>query len=189
MSSPTSDPMADNQSAKPEAAAPAPEASGGGKKKLVLIGLLAGGILAGATLGFFVVGPMFVGAPDAHAATADSTSHDEGDDEGEHKEGEGATSLHVMENVVLNPAGSGGTRFLMMGAVFEAKDAAVVGELKARDAEARDVVLRVMGSKSVDELAETSNRERLKAELIDSMNVLFKKGAIRRVYFPQFVIQ
>jgi flagellar FliL protein len=182
--------MAENKSApETEQAAPSAEAGGGGKKKLVLIGVLAGGIIAGVALGLFVVGPMFVGAPDAHAAATDSTSQEEEGNDGEHKEGEGATSLHVMENVVLNPAGSGGTRFLMMGAVFEAKDAAIVNELKARDAEARDVVLRVMGAKSVDELAETSNRERLKAELIDSMNVLFKKGAIRRVYFPQFVIQ
>jgi flagellar protein FliL len=185
---PLSDPMSETKPAAEEGAS-AP-ATGGGKKKLVLISILVGGLVAGTALGLFVVGPKFVGAPEAHAATTDSTEHEDGEAEGgEDGEGGAESSLHVIENIVLNPARSGGTRFLMMGAAFEAKDGAVVNQLKARDAETRDVVLRVMGAKTVDELAETSNRERLKAELIDSMNVLFKKGAIRRVYFPQFVIQ
>lgn len=47
-----------------------------------------------------------------------------------------------------------------------------------------------MGARSVEELAEMSNREVLKRELADSLAAFFKdKKAIRRVYFPQFVIQ
>jgi flagellar FliL protein len=78
----------------------------------------------------------------------------------------------------------------MLAAALEFSDAAMVEETKARDAEVRDIVLRVMGARTVEELSEMSNREAIKKELADSLGTLFKKKkAIRRIYFPQFVIQ
>ncbi len=67
-----------------------------------------------------------------------------------------------------------------------------VEEIKSRDSEVRDVILRVMGSKTVEELSDMSHREAIKEELADSLGTLFKKAKkkpIHRVYFPQFVIQ
>ena len=78
----------------------------------------------------------------------------------------------------------------MLAAAIELADAALVEEMKTRDAEARDIVLRVMGARTVEELTEMSNRENLKQQLADSLGTLFKKKKqIRRIYFPQFVIQ
>lgn len=189
---------------------PAAPAEGGeapaksGPKGVVLIGALVGSLLIGGAGGVFAVGPMlakksgYVVAP--HAA-GDSTAT-EGGAAGEHggeaaagehggKEGEaGAGNLHLVDNLVMNPAGSGGSRFLMLAAAIEFADAAQVEETKARDAEVRDIILRVMGAKTVEQLSEMVNREGIKQELADSLGTLFKKKkAIRRIYFPQFVIQ
>jgi flagellar FliL protein len=124
-----------------------------------------------------------------HADSASATTEGEGG--GEKKEGkEGAAStMYVIDNVILNPAGSGGTRFLMLATAIDAKDAAVVEEMKQRDAETRDVLLRVMGSKTVEQLSDMQFREGIKKEVADSLGALFKKGAIRRIFFPQYVIQ
>ena len=175
-----------------------------GPKGAVLIGALVGALLLGSAAGLFAVGPMIVKksgyavVPGAHgAAEGDSAGGGGGreaaaaGDHGGAKEGESAaSSLHLIDNLVLNPAGSGGARFLMLAAAIELADAALVEEMKTRDAEARDIVLRVMGARTVEELTEMSNRENLKQQLADSLGTLFKKKKqIRRIYFPQFVIQ
>jgi flagellar FliL protein len=96
----------------------------------------------------------------------------------------------MMENLVLNPAGSNGTRFLMAAVAAELKDEKVKEDMTARDAELRDAVLRLLGERTVDQLSDVTMREELKKQLTDSLNSrLGMKGAIKRVYFPQFVIQ
>ncbi len=90
---------------------------------------------------------------------------------------------------MLNPAESGGTRFLLLTISFELKNAELAETMKARDAELRDAVLASLGGKSVEQLAEMSAREALKEELRDVAARLFRAGAVKRVYFPQFVIQ
>ena len=165
----------------------------------VLIGALAGSLALGAAAGLLAIGPMVAKKSGyvsvAHAAAGQvSEGEGEGADGGDHGdaegEGESASTLHLIDNLVLNPAGSGGSRFLMLAAALEFSDAKAIDEIKARDSEARDVVLRVLGARTVEELAEMSNREALKKELADSLGTLFgKRKAIRRVYFPQFVIQ
>jgi flagellar protein FliL len=178
--------MADQEEA-PAATEEAPVKSG--PKGFVLIGVLVLSLLAGGAGGAFMVGPMIARKSgyltDSSAVHGDSAASGEG-----HGEAAGA-NLHLIDNLVLNPAGSGGSRFLMMAAAVEVKDASMVEELKSRDAEARDIVLRVMGGKTVEMLSRMTYRDSLKAELADSLGTLFAKdpAAIRRIYFPQFVIQ
>ncbi len=71
----------------------------------------------------------------------------------------------TIDNLVLNPSGSGGTRHLMLSVAVEVKDDADAEQMKARDAEVRDAVLHVLGSKTVDELADIAARDSLKLEL------------------------
>ena len=125
----------------------------------------------------------------AEAATTEAESGDEehGSENGEKKAG---NTVHMMENLVLNPAASNGTRFLMAAVAAEVKDEKVKEEMTARDAELRDAVLRILGDRTVDQLADMSLRDGLKKELVDSLNArLASKTAVKRVYFPQFVIQ
>lgn len=115
---------------------------------------------------------------------------------GEHAPAEGgggSANLHLVDNLVLNPSGSGGTRFLMLSAAIEFRESAMVDQFKARDAEVRDLVLRVVGARTVEQLSEMSLREQIRKEVTDSLAGLIpkkvRKRAITRVYFPQFVIQ
>lgn len=167
-----------------------------GASKLMLILAVVGGLAAGAAGGAFAVGPLVAQKLVPHAATpADSARSAEAGEE-EHgeegKEGEGAAKpVHTIDNLVLNPAESGGQRFLLLTIAFELKDAATLDALKARDAELRDAVLQSVGAKSVEFLADMAHRDSLKTELKAVAGKLFpdKKGVIRRIYFPQFVIQ
>lgn len=150
--------------------------------KLVMIGGLAAGVTLGSVAGLFVLGPKFAPTP-AHAA-AKAVKHDSTDI----KKAE-AAPIYQMDNLVLNPAGSGGTRFLLLSVALEVKDAGTSDMLKGHDAEMRDAILRLFGSKTVDQVSEASSREELRGEVLAELNKMLPAGSIRRVYFPQFVIQ
>jgi flagellar FliL protein len=96
---------------------------------------------------------------------------------------------HSVDNLVLNPAGTGGARFLMVTATFELKDGGVGQQMKDHDAEVRDRILGVLGRKTIDQLSDVSQREALKKEVLEGVSPLFAKGSILKVFFAQFVIQ
>jgi flagellar FliL protein len=159
---------------------------------VLVIASLLGGLVVGALGGSFALGPMLakkLAAPaSAEAATTEDKSDEEhGSEKGEKKAG---STVHMMENLVLNPAGSNGTRFLMAAVAAEVKDEKTKEEMLGRDAELRDAILRILGERTVDQLADMNLRDALKKQLADSLNArLASKSAIKRVYFPQFVIQ
>jgi len=167
------------------------------KSTLPLVLALVLGLGAGAASGLFVVGPALAKgispepAPRAHGKKADDSTDASASESGA-KDGKGgpAKQVYTLDNLVLNPAESGGTRFLLLSVTFETTNAALVEDMKARDAELRDAVLVTLGAKTVDQLADMRSREVLKAELTAATKKLFnKKNVVLRVYFPQFVIQ
>lgn len=166
----------------PESETEAPPAKKSGK--LLLVGGLAAGVTLGSTMGFLVLGPKLAPSP-AHAAAKSAAARDSA----ERAKRAEPSPIYQMDNLVLNPAGSGGTRFLLLSVALEVKDAATAEELKGHDAEMRDAILRLFGAKTVDQVAEASAREALRSEVNAALSKLLPAGAIRRVYFPQFVIQ
>jgi flagellar protein FliL len=143
---------------------------------VVAIPLLA--VAMGGAVGTRVIGPVVVHRMHAAAAAKAKLAP-----------AAPAGAMHLIENLVLNPAGTGGTRFLMVSVAIETKDAATNDAMNQRDAEVRDVILQLLGSKTVDQLADVTQRGALREELLDRLRTLFPSGAIRQIYFPQFVIQ
>lgn len=133
-----------------------------------------------------------------HAEGEDGEGHgdeEEGEEGGEEKKKDdhapaGPPAVYTVADMVLNPAGSGGQRFVMLSVAMEAKDSATVAMLEARDPEIRDAILALVGGKTVEQLAEVTAREPLKAEIMATVaKITKKKKAVKRVSFPQFVIQ
>jgi flagellar FliL protein len=171
-----------------ETAAPA------SKPKLpLLIGMVAVGLAVGGGTGAAFLGPMVakklgkeVAPVVAHADSAGA--EDEAAAEDSTAEG-AATPVHLLENLVLNPAGSGGSRFLLLTVAMEVGSAKAAEDFKNRDAELRDIILTSLGTKSVDELTDISKREAFKKELHTAVTARFGKKAVKSLYFPQFVVQ
>lgn len=169
------------QAAPAPAAADAPPAKGG--SKLIIIGAVAGLVLGGA-VGAFVLGPKMSPAAPAAAeehAPAGGGEHGEG--------GANAVSVHAIENLVINPANTNGSRFLLITTAIVVKDEAALEQVSGRDAEVRDRVVDLLGGKSIEELGDPSRREGLKADLAAAIGALFPEGTVKRVLLPQFVIQ
>jgi flagellar FliL protein len=175
-------------------AAPAPT---GLKAKLPLAAAVVIGLAIGAGSGAIIVGPMAANtmgyATPAPAGGGDHAADEHADEGDEHAEGDSSSgappAVMTLENLVLNPAGSGGSRFLLLTVSMECKDADAVTTLQARDAELRDVVLSSLGQKSVDELADIAGRDVIKEQLAAALNERFGAKTVVRVYFPQYVVQ
>jgi flagellar protein FliL len=183
---------------------------------LALVGLGGGGFLGAKVVGPKLTADLMANLTPAELAAHTPKKKAASDDEegdGEHAEGEevaegdeehaekpaegggehgppGPPPVYSISDLVLNPAGSGGTRFLMLSVAFDMKDSTGVDLLKQRDAEIKDAVLALVGAKTVEQLAEVSAREPLKVEIKDLVaKIVKKKKIIKRVSFPQFVIQ
>jgi flagellar FliL protein len=178
--------MSDTETQPPESEA---KPSGVAKARLPLIALAAVGLAVGAGTGALLVGPVLARKlGKAPPVTADSLSADSSE---AHAEGnsETAPSVHLLENLVLNPAGSGGSRFLLLSIAIECKDAEILSSMEVRDAELRDIILTSLGNKTVDALTDVNGRERIKSEIQTAIDERFGKKAVSRIYFPQFVVQ
>lgn len=142
-------------------------------------------LLVGAGAGALFGGPLLAERNGGAAAVA---AHAVGEPR-EDAPPESPRVLHVVDNLVLNPAGSRGTRFLIATAAFEIRDEALVEVMERRDPEIRDLLVQTLAAKTVDELSDVEVRGSLRKEVGDAVGALLPRDALGRVYFPQFVIQ
>ena len=168
------------------AQAPAPKKKG---KLLVIAGivvvLLAGG--GGAAAFFMKKG-------DAHAEAADAD-----EDDGEHdakaakkkkkKKAEGAPVFVTLEPFTVNLADTEADRLAQVAVVFEAGDKKVDEAVKAQMPAVRNAILLLLSSKTGRELLTLEGKEKLAAQIAETVNKRLDGGAIEAVHFSQFIVQ
>ena len=147
-----------------------------GKRNLII--LAVAGLVAGTAAGLFGVGPILA-KKKAEKAVVEHTPEPKG----------GAAITNKIENIVLNPAGTNGQRFLMVTAAFQVKDAETDALMKEHEAEIRDHMLALLSKKTVEDLTDPLQRDPIKKEVLDAVSPMFPKGAILKVLFTQFVVQ
>jgi flagellar protein FliL len=160
------------------------------KKPLVLVLILAASIVVGGAVGVFVAVPLLVGNPPAAMASGevaeDSVASPSRSSRGSR---DAPPILFTIDNMVLNPRGTGGSRFLMVTTAFEVSDTRVLEQMRLRELEIRDHLLRTYGARTVEDLADLEQRDALREQVRTAIELLLHRGAIERVYLPQFVIQ
>ncbi|MBW3630477.1 MAG: flagellar basal body-associated FliL family protein [Gemmatimonadetes bacterium] len=176
-----------NDSPEPELDAPAAKT-----KRLPLVIALTVGLTVGALAGSLVVGPLVAEGDPAAKCACEAEGAEKAGEHGAAVDSHGnpvAKPTYTVENLVLNPAQSGGSRFLVLSISFSVKDSATVSKMTGRDAELRDIILKVLGSKTVPQLTDMAARPAIKAEVRAHAGRLFGEKTITDVFFPQWVIQ
>lgn len=180
--------MAEAKESEEEQAAAAPAAKSGMAKMLPLLGGIIGGIALGGVLGFTLLGPKLSHkAAPVHAADSASVARKDGGPEA--KKGDAPPAIYQIDNLVMNPAGSGGSHFLLMSVALQLKDASSLETIKGRDAELRDAILRLFSRKTSDQISDIAARDQFGVELMGVLDKMFGAGTVAKIYFPQFVIQ
>jgi flagellar basal body-associated protein FliL len=189
--------MSETKSAAEPEAAPASDAVVPAPAKLpawMLPAIVLGTLVAGGGVGALVVGPpvatMLGGQPAvAHDAGAGEDAHSGNHKGGGHGAKDSKKPLLTLENIIVNPAGSASTRFLMASIAFELPDSRTETALREQEVALRDLVIGTLGSRTLEQLSQPGARDSVRFALGEAIKPLVGKHKTVRVYLTQFVLQ
>lgn len=98
-------------------------------------------------------------------------------------------SITPIADVIVNPLATSGTRYLCTTVAFEAVVPAVGEEIKTREHQIRDMLIEILGGRTVEELSNLTVREQIREEIKNNVNGLLQSGQVTGVYFANFVLQ
>lgn len=168
--------------------------SGKGPNKLIVFGGLGLGVVViGVALALFVIKPMMSGSDDG-AEAANTTekvqSHAEKPkSEKRDSHGEATSMIYAVKDIVVNPAGTGGTRFLSVSFGFELGSTELVSEFTERDPLVRDALITILSSKTVAQLTDPKQKEITRYQVKKRLEKLMDTDDINGVYYTDFVLQ
>lgn len=185
--------MSDAQEKTAAAAPGAPPAAAAAKGPAlpVLAAAVALALGAGGALGALALAPLVTGpraAAPAHAEEDDAEGEHAAPKKGKHGE-EARLPVHRLDNLIVNPAGSQGQRFLMTTVAIEVASEKDLERLRLRDLQLRDEVVAVLGRETLESLTAPGGRDSLRDRLAAAVRPFVSKRARPRVYLPQFVVQ
>jgi flagellar FliL protein len=100
-----------------------------------------------------------------------------------------AKSIFVVKDIIVNPAGTNGTRFLLTTVGFEINGVEREKEFEKKEVQVRDVLNTVLTSKGLDDLVRPEQREALRKEIFQKVAEMLPAGTLSNVYFSKFIIQ
>lgn len=155
-------------------------------RKLVVAVIVVSSLL-GAVVGGGVVAPR-VAVGSAAEAHKNQNQSEGGHGGGGHGQ-EGGGNIVEFENVIVNPAGSDGLRFLMATVAFDVSSSEEQDFLRERKLQIRDRVTSVLEAQTIEMLTAHGARDSLKVLLRHVLVGFVDEAAPVRVYIPHFVIQ
>jgi flagellar FliL protein len=105
------------------------------------------------------------------------------------EQAEHPVNIFVVKDIIVNPAGTNGTRFLLTTIGFEVSTPEAQKELERKEVQVRDVLNSILTSKGLDELVSVEQRETLRVEISQKVSEMVKSGSLANVYFSKFIIQ
>lgn len=102
---------------------------------------------------------------------------------------EKATPSYEFSNVVVNLAGTMGTRYLKTTFLVTGPDAGIKGIFDAEKPRLTDVTLNVLSSLTLADLEEPGAKNVLREKLVAAYNHALGRKVAGQVYFSDFVIQ
>ncbi|MCX6139023.1 MAG: flagellar basal body-associated FliL family protein [Ignavibacteriales bacterium] len=101
----------------------------------------------------------------------------------------GEQKVFVIKDIIVNPAGTNGTRYLLTTVGIAVSSAELEKELTNKEVMVRDALNTILASKQLAELSDNSFKESLKKEIEQKVNTMLESGKVTSVYFSKFIIQ
>lgn len=114
---------------------------------------------------------------------------DEKKSKGGHGEGAEASGMVDLGDLVVNPAGTGGRRYLKVKVSLELSDPEFAGAIESRSPQLRDRIIRELTSRTLSELTDPVAKDEMKATMLDEINHILGEDAVDNLYFTEYVIQ
>jgi len=97
--------------------------------------------------------------------------------------------MFPLDTFTVNLLSDSGRRYLKVQMNLELDDEQLAAELESKTAVVRDVVIRMLSSKTLEEISTAKGKDKLKEQITDQLNLRLRDGNIRNVYFTEFVVQ
>jgi flagellar protein FliL len=97
--------------------------------------------------------------------------------------------MFPLELFTVNLLSESGRRYLKVEMNLELEGEELAVELEKKKPVLRDVIIRILSSKSLEEISTVKGKESLKEQIVSELNQRTKDGKIKNVYFVDFVVQ
>ena len=171
------------------------EAPKGGKKKMIIIIAVAAVVLIGGGVGAFLAlggkkpaedGASEEGGEGEEAAAEGEGGKEHGEEGGEHG-GPAAPAVMPLETFIVNLQVKGS--FLKTTLQLEFAEPELPPTAEADTPKIRDTIIRILSSKSAQDLLSAEGKEKAREEIRDGINELLGGEDVTQVYFTEFIIQ
>lgn len=97
--------------------------------------------------------------------------------------------LYPLDTFTVNLKSDSGRRYLKVTMSLELEGDELSMELDAKSAVLRDRIIRILSSKTLEEISSKKGKQKVSQQIMDTLNSMITDGRIKGIYFTEFVIQ
>ncbi len=97
--------------------------------------------------------------------------------------------LYPLDTFTVNLKSDSGRRYLKTTISLELSGPDLSTELDTKKAVLRDRIIRILSSKTLEEVSSRKGKQKLSDQIMNTLNAMITKGQIKGIYFTEFVIQ
>ena len=98
-------------------------------------------------------------------------------------------TLYPLDTFTVNLKSDSGRRYLKVTMSLELEGEELSMELDAKAAVLRDRIIRILSSKTLEEISSKKGKQKVSQQIMDTLNAMLSDGRIKGIYFTEFVIQ
>lgn len=99
------------------------------------------------------------------------------------------SNIFLLENIVVNPRGTNGMRYIAMAIGMGVTKSTTLEALRGREIQIRDAMNSLLADKPLGEFVDMDRREKLKKEILATVNEKIEPHEVESIYFTEYVIQ
>jgi len=97
--------------------------------------------------------------------------------------------LYPLDTFTVNLKSDSGRRYLKATMSLELSGEELSTELDAKKAVLRDRIIRILSSKTLEEVSSRKGKKKVSEQIMNTLNAMITDGQIKGIYFTEFVIQ
>jgi len=171
-----------------------------GLKLNLIVIVLSQLVLAGG--GFYMVNKFIKPDPVFDQALQNQTANEENDKAANNLE-HANKQIYLLEDIIVNPAGTRGSRYLSVSVGVEMNAPAVeaggggshggsgagYGPLDSKKPQLRDALIGILSSKTIVQLTTIEEKELIRQEILAAFREILNPEPVHQIYFVDFVLQ
>jgi len=97
--------------------------------------------------------------------------------------------LYPLDTFTVNLKSDQGRRYLKATISLELNGEELSLELDSKSPVIRDRIIRILSSKTLEEISSKKGKQKVSDQIVDTMNSMIVDGEVKGIYFTEFVIQ